>query len=95
MVLSDNQKEAIINEYNQWKDKMYADKTLQERQDYGQFFTPASLTIQMLEKFDNLDGTILDPSMGAANLLAAAIMAGADPKNRIKKLTLSQLGVRL
>lgn len=80
MLLTDKQKQDIIEEFNEWKDKMYADKTLQERQDYGQFFTPPELTIQMLEKFDNLDGTILDPSMGAANLLAAAIMAGADPK---------------
>jgi type I restriction-modification system DNA methylase subunit len=81
MLLTDKQKQDIIEEFNEWKDKMYADKTLQERQDYGQFFTPPELTIQMLEKFQDLDGTILDPAMGAANLLAAAIMAGADPKN--------------
>lgn len=80
MVLSDNQKEAIINEFNQWKDKMYANKTLAERQDFGMFFTPPELTIQMLEKFENLEGKILNPAMGAANLLAA-IKAGADPKN--------------
>lgn len=80
MQLSDNQKEAIINEYNQWKDKMYANKTLSERQDFGQFFTPPSLTIKMLEKFQDLEGSVLDPTCGAGNLLAAAIMAGADPK---------------
>ena len=80
MQLSDNQKEAIINEYNQWKDKMYANKTLSERQDFGQFFTPPSLTIKMLEKFQDLKGSVLDPTCGAGNLLAAAIMAGADPK---------------
>ena len=33
----------------------------------------------MLEKFDNTDGTILDPCCGAGNLLAAAIKAGFDP----------------
>ena len=81
MLLTDKQKQDIIEEFNQWKDKMYADKTLQERQDYGQFFTPPELTIQMLEKFENLEGKILDPAMGAGNLLAAAIKAGADPKN--------------
>ena len=81
MLLTDKQKQDIIEEFNQWKDKMYADKTLQERQDYGQFFTPPELTIQMLEKFENLEGKILDPSLGAGNLLAAAIKAGADPKN--------------
>lgn len=80
MQLNDNQKEAIINEYNQWKDKMYANKTLAERQDFGQFFTPPELTIKMLEKFQDIKGSVLDPTCGAGNLLAAAIMAGADPK---------------
>lgn len=80
MTLTNEQVENIKSEFNQWKDKMYADKTLQERQDYGQFFTPASLTIKMLEKFNDLKGSILDPTCGAGNLLAAAIMAGADPK---------------
>ena len=36
----------------------------------------------MLEKFDSLDGNVLDPCLGAGNLIAAAIIAGADP-NRI------------
>jgi type I restriction-modification system DNA methylase subunit len=80
MQLNNNQKEAIINEYNQWKDKMYANKTLSERQDFGQFFTPPELTTKMLEKFQDLEGSVLDPTCGAGNLLAAAIMAGADPK---------------
>lgn len=100
MVLSDNQKEAIINEYNKWKDKMYADKTLAERQDFGQFFTPPSLTIRMLEKFENLDDDILDPCCGSGNLLAAVIMAGADPKRiygieldaEIHKIAVERLG---
>ena len=29
-----------------------------ERQKMGQFFTPPSLTIKMIEKFDNLEGTM-------------------------------------
>ena len=33
----------------------------------------------MLEKFDSLDGNVLDPCLGAGNLIAAAIIAGADP----------------
>ena len=81
MLLTDKQKRDIIEEFNEWKDKMYANKTLAERQDYGQFFTPPELTIQMLEKFENLEGKILDPALGAGNLLVAAIKAGADPKN--------------
>ena len=81
MTLTNEQVENIKSEFNQWKDKMYANKTLSERQDFGMFFTPPELTIQMLEKFENLEGKILDPALGAGNLLAAAIKAGADPKN--------------
>lgn len=81
MNLSDLQIKAINDEYLQWKDKMYADRTLSERKDFGQFFTPPNLTIKMLEKFDNFDGTILDPCCGAGNLLAAAIKAGFKPEN--------------
>lgn len=80
MTLTDKQKENIIQEFEQWKNKMYANKTLSERQDFGQFFTPPELTIKMLEKFDNLEGKVLDPTCGAAGLLVAAILAGADPK---------------
>lgn len=81
MNLSDLQIKAINDEYLQWKDKMYADKTLSERKDFGQFFTPPNLTIKMLEKFDNFDGTILDPCCGAGNLLAAAIKVGFKHEN--------------
>ena len=80
MTLTSEQVENIKSEFNQWKDKMYANKTLAERQDFGQFFTPPELTIKMLEKFQDLKGSVLDPTCGAGNLLAAAIMAGADPK---------------
>lgn len=80
MLLTKEQVENIKSEFSQWKDKMYANKTLAERQDFGQFFTPPELTIKMLEKFQDLNGSVLDPTCGAGNLLAAAIMAGADPK---------------
>ena len=80
MILTNEQVENIKSEFNQWKDKMYANKTLSERQDLGAFFTPPELTIKMIEKFDSLDDDILDPTCGAGGLLAAAIMAGADPK---------------
>ena len=81
MKLTDEQINAIKEEYTQWKDGMYANRTLSERKDFGQFFTPPELSIKMLEKFDNTDGTILDPCCGAGNLLAAAIFAGFKPDN--------------
>src|SRR5574344_1267225 len=80
MTLTNEQVENIKSEFNQWKDKMYANKTLSERQDFGQFFTPPELTIKMLEKFNDLKGSVLDPTCGAGNLLGAAIMAAADHK---------------
>ena len=80
MTLTNEQVENIKSEFNQWKDKMYADKTLAERQDFGQFFTPPELTIKMIEKFQDLNDDVLDPCCGAGGLLAATIVAGADPK---------------
>lgn len=79
MKLTDSQINAIKEEYTQWKDKMYADNNLSRRKAFGQFFTPPELSIRMLEKFENTDGTILDPCCGAGNLLAAAIKVGFDP----------------
>ena len=81
MKLTDEQINAIKEEYTKWKDGMYANRTLSERKDFGQFFTPPELSIKMLEKFDNTDGIILDPCCGAGNLLAAAIFAGFKPNN--------------
>lgn len=100
MTLTNEQVESIKNEFNQWKDKMYANKTLSERQDFGMFFTPPELTIKMLEKFQDIKGSVLDPTCGAGNLLAAAIMAGADPKRcygieldpEIHKIAVERLG---
>ena len=79
MTLTQEQINAIKEEYTHWKDKMYADNSLSRRKDFGQFFTPPELSIRMLEKFENTDGTILDPCCGAGNLLAAAIKIGFDP----------------
>ena len=79
MILTEEQKQAITNEYNQFVKIQYAGKTKKERQELGAFFTPPQLTIRMIEKFTNLEGTILDPTCGAGGLLAAVILAGADP----------------
>lgn len=75
----DEQTKAISDEYNKWKANEYAGKDLASRQEMGQFYTPPELTTKMLSKFEDLNGTILDPTAGAGHLLAGAIMAGADP----------------
>jgi len=79
MQISDYIKNKIKDEYDQWVNVQYGAKSKEERQKFGQFFTPPELSIQMLEKFDNLDGNILDPTVGCGGLLAAAVIAGANP----------------
>lgn len=81
MKLSNNQIKAINLEYTQWKNNMHTSCTLSERKDFGQFFTPPELSIKMLEKFEDTNGTILDPCCGTGNLLAAAVQAGFSPEN--------------
>ena len=81
MKLTKKQKNAIESEFKQWTETQYAGKDKKERQKLGQFFTPPALTIKMIEKFDSIkDKDILDPTVGAGGLLAACILAGADPK---------------
>ena len=104
MILNDKTKEKIQAEYDSWKDKLWAGKTKEERQKLGQFATPPELVFKMLEKFDNIDGNVLDPCLGAGNLIAAAVIAGADPSkcygieldpvvHKVAQLRLSKLGV--
>lgn len=81
MKLSEEIKNKIKEEYNNWFDRQYGGKTEEERSKLGAFFTDPELTILSIEKLDNLDGTILDPCCGAGNLLAACIIAGAKPDN--------------
>ena len=83
MNLTNKIKEKIIEEFEQFRDKQYCGKSLEERRALDAFFTPAEITIQMIEKFscDSLKGqTILDPTCGSGNLLAACVIAGADPE---------------
>ena len=105
MQLSDDIKAKIQAEYDAWQSKQYAGKDKKDRQAKGQYFTPPALTVKMLEKFDSLEGKdILDPTCGAGGLLAACILAGADPKRiygieldpdilKIAQLRLAKLGV--
>jgi tRNA G10 N-methylase Trm11 len=81
MVLTQEVKDRIREEFEDFKTKMYAGKTKEERQKLGQFFTPPDISIQMIERFEveSLSGQrILDPACGSGNLLAACLLAGAD-----------------
>ena len=64
MILTEEQKERItkacVVEYR---------NDTKERKKMGQFFTPAELVIKMIEKFDNLDGTFLDPCAGSGRFV--------------------------
>lgn len=95
MKLTDEQKTAIEEEYKQWEAVQYSGKTKKERQKLGQFYTPPVLTIRMLEKFDDIkDKDILDPTVGAGGLLAATILAGADPK-RVYGIDIDPINISL
>ena len=105
MKLTKKQKNAIKSEFKQWTETQYAGKDKKERQKLGQFFTPPALTVKMIEKFNSVkDKNILDPTLGAGGLIAACILAGADPKRcygieidpevlEIAKRRLGKLGV--
>ena len=80
MTIQDDIKAKIQAEFDQWKDSQYIGQSIAQRQARGAFYTPPQLSIQMLEKYDDLEGSILDPTAGAGGLLAAAVIAGADPK---------------
>ena len=83
MKLTDKQKKQIEEELAAFTNE-YAVKTKEERQAKGQFFTPASLVIEMLEMFEGEepgDQTVLDPTAGNGNLLVGAIIAGFKPEN--------------
>lgn len=81
MKLSEQVKTDIEEEYKSWFENQYGNTTKAERKKLGAVFTPPKVTIQLLEMLDNLNGNILDPCCGSGNLLAAAIIAGAEPNN--------------
>lgn len=78
MKLSKETKQLIRKEYEEFKELMYANKSLKERQELDQFFTPPEISIRLIEELSDLSGNILDPTSGSGNLLAAALIAGAD-----------------
>ena len=79
MKLSAEIKDIIKIVLDDYSKKQYAHLTKEEQQALGAFYTPSELVIQMIEKFDNLEGTICDPAAGVGNLLVGCILAGADP----------------
>lgn len=78
MTLSAETKALIKAEYEEFKELMYAGKSLKERQELDQFFTPPEISIGLIEELSDLSGNVLDPTCGSGNLLAAALFAGAD-----------------
>ena len=78
MKLSKEVKALIRKEYEEFKESMYANKSLEERQELDQFFTPPEISIKLIEELSDLSGNVLDPTSGSGNLLVAAIIAGAD-----------------
>ena len=78
MKLSKDTKQLIRKEYEEFKESMYAGKSLKERQELDQFFTPPEISIRLIEELSDLSGNVLDPTSGSGNLLAAALIAGAD-----------------
>ena len=80
MTLAEDVKQKIVDEFEQWKQRTYGDLTKEQRKELGAFHTPPLFTIKMIEKFKDLNGTILDPTAGSGNLLVGCIIAGADPK---------------
>ena len=80
MKLSDDIKARIQAEYDEWAEKQYYGRSKKERQKLAAFYTPPQLSIKMLEKFESIENKdILDPTLGAGGLIAAAVIAGADP----------------
>ena len=69
MTLSDETKQKIYEDFEKCKDTMYGTLTEKERKKLGAFYTPAQLVIQMIEKFENLEGDICDPCCGNGLLL--------------------------
>ena len=83
MILSEDIKNKIISilDSSEFMSDLYEGLDEKKREELGQFYTPAKVCIQMIEKFntETLAGkNILDPTVGSGNLLIACLIAGAD-----------------
>ena len=54
MKISEEAKKIIINEFEEFKKRQYDGKTVLERKELNQFFTPPELSFQLIEEFENL-----------------------------------------
>ena len=76
----------ITEEYNSWVNSQYANNSKNKRKELGQYYTPPSLIMSLLDKFDyNSDDfknkKIIDPTSGAGGLLIGCYYAGANIEN--------------
>lgn len=95
----------IEEEFAKWESQQYAGNTKEKRTKLAQFFTPAAFAKALVDKLGPLeDKDILDPCLGSGNLIAAAVLSGADPKRcygielddavlEVAKKRLAELGV--
>lgn len=83
MKLTEEIKNLIIKENEEFRAQQYGGLTKEERKKLGAFYTPGPVVIQMIEHFDteSMDKSILDPTCGSGNLLAGCIIAGANSQN--------------
>lgn len=83
MKLSEEIKQKIIDilDSKEFMSDLYEGLDDKTRDELGQFYTPASICIQMVEQFktDIFSGQfVLDPCCGSGNLLIAMLIAGVD-----------------
>jgi hypothetical protein len=76
----------ITEEYNSWVDSQYANNDKNKRKELGQFYTPPTLIMRLLDKFgynsdDFKNKKIIDPTSGAGGLLIGCYYAGANIEN--------------
>ena len=76
----------VTEEYNSWVDSQYASNSKDKRKELGQYYTPPTLIMSLLDKFDyNSDDfknkKIIDPTSGAGGLLIGCFYAGANIEN--------------
>ena len=95
----------IEEEFTKWESQQYAGNSKEKRTKLAQFFTPAAFAKALIDKLGPLEGKdILDPCLGSGNLIAAAVLSGADPKRcygieldeavlEVAKKRLAELGV--